>query len=153
MACVRPAVIAVLLTALLAGCGSVPNDRADAPLPGPDAPPGVDGPDAGCVDGVIFAGGVDPAAQGWVVEQTGFATVTMPSSSTTQLETMSGGVTIHRGIKLGGVPTGAFTGGLIGSALGWGRIAAGEKDLRSLGIATLGSIVVLLVGRLLRRLR
>ena len=48
---------------------------------------------------------------------------------------------------------GAFIGGLIGSALGWGRVAAGELDLRSLGIATLGAIVVLLVGRLLRRLR
>ena len=48
---------------------------------------------------------------------------------------------------------GAFIGGLIGSALGWGRIAAGELDLRSLGIATLGAIVVLLAGRLLRRLR
>ena len=48
---------------------------------------------------------------------------------------------------------GAFIGGLIGSALGWGRVSAGDLDLRSLGIATLGAIVVLLVGRLLRRLR
>ena len=48
---------------------------------------------------------------------------------------------------------GAFIGGLIGSALGWGHVTAGELDLRSLGIATLGAIVVLLVGRLLRRLR
>jgi uncharacterized membrane protein YeaQ/YmgE (transglycosylase-associated protein family) len=48
---------------------------------------------------------------------------------------------------------GAFIGGLNGSALGWGRITAGELDLRSLGIATLGAIVVLLAGRLLRRLR
>lgn len=48
---------------------------------------------------------------------------------------------------------GAFIGGLIGSVLGWGHVAAGELDLRSLGIATLGAIVVLLVGRLLRRIR
>jgi uncharacterized membrane protein YeaQ/YmgE (transglycosylase-associated protein family) len=48
---------------------------------------------------------------------------------------------------------GAFIGGLIGSALGWGRVSAGELDLRSLGTATLGAIIVLLVGRLLRRLR
>ena len=48
---------------------------------------------------------------------------------------------------------GAFIGGLIGSALGWGRVAAGELDLRSLGIATHRAVVVLLVGRLLRRIR
>lgn len=48
---------------------------------------------------------------------------------------------------------GAFIGGLLASALGWGRVTAGELDFRSLGTATLGAIVVLLVGRLLRRLR
>ena len=48
---------------------------------------------------------------------------------------------------------GAFIGGLIGSALGWGRVAAGDIDVRSLGIATLGAVVVLLLGRLLRRFR
>ena len=48
---------------------------------------------------------------------------------------------------------GAFIGGLIGSALGWGHVTAGDFDLRSLGIATLGAIIVLLVGRILRRLR
>jgi uncharacterized membrane protein YeaQ/YmgE (transglycosylase-associated protein family) len=48
---------------------------------------------------------------------------------------------------------GAFIGGLLGSALGWGRIDAGTLDLRSLGIATAGAVVVLLVGRLVRRLR
>ena len=48
---------------------------------------------------------------------------------------------------------GAFIGGLIGSALGWGHVTAGNFDLRSLGIATLGAIIVLLVGRILRRLR
>ena len=48
---------------------------------------------------------------------------------------------------------GAFIGGLLGSALGWGHVAAGELDFRSLGIATIGAMVVLLVGRVLRRLR
>jgi uncharacterized membrane protein YeaQ/YmgE (transglycosylase-associated protein family) len=48
---------------------------------------------------------------------------------------------------------GAFIGGLIGSALGWGRVTAGKLDLRSLGVATFGAIVVLLLGRVLRRLR
>ena len=47
---------------------------------------------------------------------------------------------------------GALIGGLIGSALGWGRVAAGELDLRSLALATFGAIVVLLIGRVLRRL-
>ena len=48
---------------------------------------------------------------------------------------------------------GAFIGGLLGSALGWGHVAAGDLDFRSLGIATAGAIVLLLVGRALRRLR
>jgi hypothetical protein len=33
------------------------------------------------------------------------------------------------------------------------NVTAGELDFRSLGIATIGAIVVLLVGRALRRLR
>ena len=47
---------------------------------------------------------------------------------------------------------GAFIGGFLGTALGWGRVTGGSFDLRSIGIATLGAVVVLLVGRLLRRL-
>ena len=47
---------------------------------------------------------------------------------------------------------GAFIGGFIGTALGWGRVASGSFDPRSIAIATLGAVVVLLVGRLLRRL-
>ena len=47
---------------------------------------------------------------------------------------------------------GAFIGGLIGTWLGWGRVTGGSLDPRSIGIATLGAIVVLLVGRMLRRL-
>ena len=46
---------------------------------------------------------------------------------------------------------GAFVGGMIGTAVGWGRVAQGTFDLRSVGIATLGAIVVLLIGRLVRR--
>jgi uncharacterized membrane protein YeaQ/YmgE (transglycosylase-associated protein family) len=47
---------------------------------------------------------------------------------------------------------GAFVGGLIGMALGWGHITAPVIDPRSIGLATLGAVVVLLIGRLIRRL-
>jgi len=47
---------------------------------------------------------------------------------------------------------GAFIGGLIGTWFGWGRVTGGSFDLRSIALATLGAIVVLLVGRLFRRL-
>jgi uncharacterized membrane protein YeaQ/YmgE (transglycosylase-associated protein family) len=47
---------------------------------------------------------------------------------------------------------GAFIGGFLGTALGWGRVTGGSFDIRSIAIATLGAVVVLLVGRLLRRL-
>ena len=46
---------------------------------------------------------------------------------------------------------GAFIGGLLGSALGWGGVTSGRFDLRSVLLATAGAIVVLLVGRLARR--
>jgi uncharacterized membrane protein YeaQ/YmgE (transglycosylase-associated protein family) len=46
---------------------------------------------------------------------------------------------------------GAFVGGLIGAWAGWGRVTQGTIDLRNVGIATAGAIVVLLVGRLVRR--
>ena len=48
---------------------------------------------------------------------------------------------------------GAFVGGLIGTAFGWGAVTAAHLDPRSLALATLGAIVILLVGRLVRRLR
>jgi uncharacterized membrane protein YeaQ/YmgE (transglycosylase-associated protein family) len=48
---------------------------------------------------------------------------------------------------------GAFLGGWIGTLFGWGRIDAGTLSLRSIGIATLGAVVVLVVGRLLFRRR
>jgi uncharacterized membrane protein YeaQ/YmgE (transglycosylase-associated protein family) len=47
---------------------------------------------------------------------------------------------------------GAFIGGLIGTAVGWGSVTADRFEPRSLALATLGAIVILLVGRLLRRL-
>ena len=43
---------------------------------------------------------------------------------------------------------GAFVGGLVGTALGWGRVTSGSFDLRSVTLATFGAIVVLLIGRL-----
>ena len=47
---------------------------------------------------------------------------------------------------------GAFLGGLIGTFFGWGRVTGGSFDPRSIALATLGAIVILLVGRLFRRL-
>ena len=46
---------------------------------------------------------------------------------------------------------GAFLGGWIGTQLGWGRVTVGTFDLRSIGIATFGAIVLLALGRLVRR--
>ncbi|HMA21885.1 MAG TPA: GlsB/YeaQ/YmgE family stress response membrane protein [Gemmatimonadaceae bacterium] len=47
---------------------------------------------------------------------------------------------------------GAFIGGYLGTRFGWGHVTAGEFDFRSVGLATLGAIVLLLLGRLVRRL-
>ncbi len=47
---------------------------------------------------------------------------------------------------------GSFIGGLIATALGWGAATRGSLDPRSILVATLGAIVLLLVGRLVRRL-
>ncbi|HEX4682708.1 MAG TPA: GlsB/YeaQ/YmgE family stress response membrane protein [Gemmatimonadaceae bacterium] len=46
---------------------------------------------------------------------------------------------------------GSFLGGLIGTRLGWGAVAGGDLDLRSIGIATFGAVILLLIGRLARR--
>jgi uncharacterized membrane protein YeaQ/YmgE (transglycosylase-associated protein family) len=46
---------------------------------------------------------------------------------------------------------GALLGGMIGTRLGWGTVSQGELDFRSIGIATFGALLVLIVGRLLRR--
>ena len=48
---------------------------------------------------------------------------------------------------------GAFVGGLIGTLLGWGGIESPRLEPRSIGLATLGAIVVLVLGRLVRRVR
>jgi uncharacterized membrane protein YeaQ/YmgE (transglycosylase-associated protein family) len=47
---------------------------------------------------------------------------------------------------------GAFIGGLIGTALGWGRVTADRFEPRSLALATLGAAVILVAGRLIRRI-
>jgi uncharacterized membrane protein YeaQ/YmgE (transglycosylase-associated protein family) len=46
---------------------------------------------------------------------------------------------------------GAFLGGFIGTRIGWGTVTAGDFDLRSVALATAGAIVLLLLGRLVRR--
>jgi uncharacterized membrane protein YeaQ/YmgE (transglycosylase-associated protein family) len=46
---------------------------------------------------------------------------------------------------------GAFVGGFIGTRLGWGAVTQGRFDVRSLGLATLGAIMLLLIGRAVRR--
>ena len=46
---------------------------------------------------------------------------------------------------------GSVIGGLIGTQLGWGKVDAGELDLGSIAIATFGALVVLAIGRLVRR--
>lgn len=48
---------------------------------------------------------------------------------------------------------GALLGGWIGSLVGWGDISQSRFDPRSITLATLGAIVVLLAGRLLFRYR
>ena len=44
---------------------------------------------------------------------------------------------------------GAFVGGLVATALGWGQLERGGLDARSILLATLGAIALLLLGRLL----
>ena len=48
---------------------------------------------------------------------------------------------------------GAFVGGLVGTAIGWGTITTGTLNLRSIAIATFGAILVLLLARFLRKAR
>ena len=48
---------------------------------------------------------------------------------------------------------GSMLGGLIGTRLGWGRVTAGDLDLRSIAIATFGALLLLLLGRFIRRPR
>jgi uncharacterized membrane protein YeaQ/YmgE (transglycosylase-associated protein family) len=44
---------------------------------------------------------------------------------------------------------GAFVGGLVATALGWGQPVHGGLDVRSVALATFGAILVLLAGRVL----
>jgi uncharacterized membrane protein YeaQ/YmgE (transglycosylase-associated protein family) len=46
---------------------------------------------------------------------------------------------------------GAVVGGWAGTRLGWGQVTVGTLDLRSIGIATFGAVILLAIGRLLRR--
>jgi uncharacterized membrane protein YeaQ/YmgE (transglycosylase-associated protein family) len=48
---------------------------------------------------------------------------------------------------------GALLGGWIGSLMGWGRISQSRFDIRSVVLATLGAILVLLIGRFVFRYR
>jgi len=45
---------------------------------------------------------------------------------------------------------GAFLGGWIGSAVGWGTVSQQTFDLRSVALATLGAVILLVLGRLAR---
>jgi uncharacterized membrane protein YeaQ/YmgE (transglycosylase-associated protein family) len=45
---------------------------------------------------------------------------------------------------------GAMVGGLIGTWLGWGVVTQGTLDVRSIGIATGGALILLVIGRLAR---
>jgi uncharacterized membrane protein YeaQ/YmgE (transglycosylase-associated protein family) len=47
---------------------------------------------------------------------------------------------------------GASIGGLIGTRLGWGRVTAARFEPRSLALATLGAVVILAAGRLVKGL-
>jgi uncharacterized membrane protein YeaQ/YmgE (transglycosylase-associated protein family) len=46
---------------------------------------------------------------------------------------------------------GAVVGGWVGTYFGWGHVTVGLFDLRSIAIATFGAIILLAIGRLLRR--
>ena len=48
---------------------------------------------------------------------------------------------------------GAFIGGWLGTFFGWGRVTQGTFNLRSIGIATVGAAVLLVLGRLVLRNR
>ena len=48
---------------------------------------------------------------------------------------------------------GSFIGGWLGTFFGWGRVTEGTFNLRSIGIATVGAAVLLVLGRLVLRNR
>jgi uncharacterized membrane protein YeaQ/YmgE (transglycosylase-associated protein family) len=45
---------------------------------------------------------------------------------------------------------GSFIGGWLGTWLGWGTVTQGRFDARSVGTATLGAMVLVILGRLVR---
>ncbi len=47
---------------------------------------------------------------------------------------------------------GALIGGLIGTRLGWGAVSAARFEPRSLALATLGAVLILVISRIVRRL-
>jgi uncharacterized membrane protein YeaQ/YmgE (transglycosylase-associated protein family) len=47
---------------------------------------------------------------------------------------------------------GAFIGGFVGTRIGWGRVTAARFDPRSLVLATLGAVVILVTGRVVKGL-
>jgi uncharacterized membrane protein YeaQ/YmgE (transglycosylase-associated protein family) len=47
---------------------------------------------------------------------------------------------------------GALIGGLIGTRLGWGAVTAARFEPRSLALATLGAVLILVISRIVRRL-
>lgn len=46
---------------------------------------------------------------------------------------------------------GAAVGGWVGTQLGWGTVTSPTLDLRNIGIATFGAVLLLLAGRLVLR--
>ena len=46
---------------------------------------------------------------------------------------------------------GSMLGGVIGTRLGWGSVTSGDLDFRSIGIATFGALILLVIGRIARR--
>ena len=46
---------------------------------------------------------------------------------------------------------GAMVGGWVGTQLGWGTVTSPTLDLRNIGIATFGAVLLLLAGRLILR--
>jgi len=46
---------------------------------------------------------------------------------------------------------GAILGGFLGTWFGWGRVSQPSFDFRSIAVATIGAMLLLLIGRLVRR--
>jgi hypothetical protein len=89
----RMRVLAGFVLAAVAACGNVEQTPDASTLP--DSPPGTPDagmPDAGgCVDTAIFLGGMDVAAQGWDVTQSGAASVNTFGPTITQITTQTVG--------------------------------------------------------------